>query len=87
MTAEQKDELKTLTAQRAPGIHELEIDEKGTLSIDTENIDKIRVKYYLIDSEILFSRSPFVKDQAEQFSYVKPYQVLEVETGALPLGN
>ena len=35
------------------------------------------VKYYLIDAEILFSRSPFVKDQAEKFSYVKPYHVLE----------
>ena len=31
------------------------------------------VKYYLIDAEILFSRSPFVKDEAKQFSFVKPF--------------
>lgn len=40
------------------------------------------MKYYLIDAEILFSRSPFVQDQAEQFSYVKPFHVLEEKTEA-----
>ena len=34
------------------------------------------VKYYLIDAEILFSRSPFVLDQVEEFSFVRPYHVL-----------
>ena len=47
------------------------------LSVESENIEKLTLKYYLIDEEILFSRSPFVKDQAEQFSYVKPFLQLE----------
>ena len=47
-------------------IHQIDIDENsGTLTISSENIDRLKVKYYLIDAEILFSRSPFVKDQAE----------------------
>ena len=49
----------------------------GTVSIESVNISKLVVKYYLIDAEILFSRSPFVKDQAFQFSYVKPFHKLE----------
>jgi len=50
------------------------------LKIDSVNIEKITVKYYLIDAEILFSRSPFVKDEAYQFSYVKPQLKLEKAT-------
>lgn len=34
----------------------------------------IAIKYYMIDAEILFSRAPFLKDNAEEFSYVKPCQ-------------
>jgi hypothetical protein len=37
------------------------------------NIKEITLNYYIIDAEILFSRQPFLKDNAEQFSYVKPY--------------
>lgn len=36
------------------------------------------MKYYIIDAEILFSRAPFLKGNAEEFSYVKPYYTLEV---------
>jgi hypothetical protein len=32
----------------------------GEIEIDSVNIDYFIVKYYLIDTEILFSRSPFV---------------------------
>jgi hypothetical protein len=31
------------------------------------------IKYYTIDAEILFSRAPFLQDNAEEFSYVKPF--------------
>jgi hypothetical protein len=41
--------------------------------VESDNIHELTLKFYLIDAEILFSRSPFVKDQAEKFSYVKPY--------------
>lgn len=55
-------------------IHEIAIDEaERSLKVEADNISQLVLKYYLIDAEILFSRSPFVKDQAEKFSYVKPY--------------
>ena len=62
-------------------IHDIDLDESsGQLSVASDNIKKLTVKYYLIDAEILFSRSPFVKDQAEQFSYVMPFHSLVQET-------
>ena len=55
-----------------------EINEEGTLRIETVNISTATVKYYIIDAEILFSRAPFLKGNAEEFSYVKPFHTLEV---------
>lgn len=83
---EQKRQASLANQKKAPVIHNIEVDEKtGSLSIQQDNIEDITVKYYLIDAEILFSRSPFVKDQAEQFSYVKPFHVFSQATE--PTGN
>ena len=41
--------------------------------METVNVKQITVKYYLIDAEILFSRSPFLSDETESFSYVMPF--------------
>ena len=62
-TPEEKDKatpsLKrsgTLKRKEDPKISSIEIDEdSGQLTIESENIDKFVVKYYLIDAEILFS--------------------------------
>ena len=53
----------TLSAEKSqPLVNDIKIDDNGTITADIENIGKITVKYYLIDAEILFSRSPFVRD-------------------------
>lgn len=79
----QKQEASKLKKKSVPLIHSILIDDNsGQLTITSENIAKFKVKYYLIDAEILFSRSPFVKDQAEQFSYVKPFDILELDSNA-----
>jgi hypothetical protein len=47
-----------LAASRSknPQIKEIDLDEKtGTLKIESENLNQVTVKYYLIDTEILFS--------------------------------
>jgi hypothetical protein len=63
-----------------PKIHEIKVDEKsGMLTIESENIDKLTFKYYLIDTEILFSKSPFLSKMSTQFSYVKPYHQIDKE--------
>ena len=37
-----------------------------------QNIDEITINLYEIDQEILFSRSPFLEEEKNTFSYVKP---------------
>ena len=59
--------------KREPNISNIEIDENGEISIESVNIKEVTLNYYIIDAEILFSRQPFLKDNAEQFSYVKPF--------------
>ena len=49
----------------------------GALSIDTVNLKSLTVKYYRINVESMFSRTPFLTNSAEGFSYVKPYCVHE----------
>lgn len=56
-----------------PELNHIDLDSKGNLTIDHTNIKELIVKYYKIDAEILFSRAPFLKDNAEEFSYVKPF--------------
>jgi len=41
------------------------------------NIESITIKYYIIDAEVMFSRAPFLQNNAEQFSYVTPYQKID----------
>ena len=48
------------------------------IQVDYENIDSVDVKYYMIDPEILFSRTPFLAQDTEDFAFVKPIQTFTV---------
>lgn len=54
---------------------EVEMEENGTAAVEARNIKEITLKYYIIDTEVLFSRAPFLKNQTEEFSFVKPCHV------------
>lgn len=75
--ADRKQENLKRSKKQEPNISLTEINEDGTLRIESVNIPSIAVKYYIIDAEILFSRAPFLKGNAEEFSYVKPFHTLE----------
>lgn len=47
-----------------PELNHIELDSQGNLTIDHTNIKVVKVKYYKIDAEILFSRAPFLKGNA-----------------------
>lgn len=70
---EQRQKNKKKAHQRQPNISSVGIDGEGTIKIETSNIKTVSVKYYLINAELLFSRSPFLKSNAESFSYVSPF--------------
>lgn len=69
---QRKQENMKNSKSKEPALSSTQMDESGKLTIETVNIRSVLVKYYMIDAEILFSRAPFLKDNAEEFSYVKP---------------
>lgn len=49
--------------------------EAKQLTINYQNLDSVRVSYYLMDVELLFSRNPFVQQFSGQFSLIKPNRI------------
>jgi hypothetical protein len=50
---------------------ELTVTAEG-VNLTYQNIDAVRINYYLMDVELLFSSSPFVQRAAGQFSTIRP---------------
>jgi len=46
--------------------------EAKTIAVDHQNLEQLRIDYYLMDLELLFSRKPFVQQFAGQFSHIRP---------------
>lgn len=44
---------------------------KQTISLFHQNVDEVTLNFYELDLEVLFSRQPFLKQNQDQFSYVK----------------
>lgn len=42
------------------------------VQLDYHNVSQVRVNYYRMDIELLFSRNPFVQRHSGQFSYIQP---------------
>jgi hypothetical protein len=72
-----KDNLKK-SKNLAP-VLDATLDRKEIV-LDYMNIPKVEVKYYVIDPELMFSKSPFLTQNADEFSYIK---ALKTETFAL----
>lgn len=68
---EQRKQNKKISQKREPNMS-VDIDAVGTLKLETANVKQVSVQYYIINAELLFSRQPFLKDNTEGFSYVKP---------------
>ncbi|MEM9491400.1 MAG: hypothetical protein AAGC55_19805, partial [Myxococcota bacterium] len=46
--------------------------DSGAVIVTYRNLPRCRVNYYIMDIELLFSRQPFMTEQAERFSIVRP---------------
>mmetsp|Transcript_39520 Transcript_39520/g.37990 ORF Transcript_39520/g.37990 Transcript_39520/m.37990 type:complete len:90 (-) Transcript_39520:524-793(-) len=75
---EQKKNVIKKQAKKEPQLQvEIkEVEQEKAIMVESFFIPEVVVKFYIIDVEILFSRTPFVKEQTEEFSYVKPFHVL-----------
>lgn len=47
----------------------------NNIELSYRNLKQIRINYYLMDVELLFSRNPFVEHDAEQFSQIRANHV------------
>jgi len=78
LTEEQRKLKLKQSMKKEPRLtFEISETEQGVIEVESANIKAISVKFYIIDAEILFSRTPFLKTNTEEFSYVKPCHVLE----------
>jgi hypothetical protein len=78
-----REQAQDQLAATAPSL-ELAL-ENTTLNVHYRNVAKARVSYYPMDLELMFSRSPFVRDDLSgRFSLVKPAKVEEID---LPAGK
>lgn len=56
--------------------------ESGQVVVNYQNVKQVRVNYYLMDIELLFSRNPFVQAGTERFSFIKPNATKQVKLPA-----
>ncbi len=74
---EDRNQQQTRQAQKQPSLEMKVEDRKVTLNY--QNLSEVKVNYYLMDIELLFSRKPFVQGTSQQFSYVQPNHSQRVE--------
>jgi hypothetical protein len=77
-----RDQTQGQLAATEPGF-EVGVDKAG-LHLTWQNLETVRVNYYLMDVELLFSSNPFVQRSGGQFASIRPNATAEV---GLPKGR
>ncbi len=73
---EDRAQAQTRLAATEPGF-DLELEGRK-VTIRYQNLSEVSVRYYLMDIELLFSRSPFVGEYSSRFAYIQPNAVEKV---------
>jgi hypothetical protein len=77
--ADDQNQTQTQLAATEPGF-DFKV-ESGEVVVDYQNLNSIKVNYYEIDIELLFSRNPFVQNFSGGFSFIKPNHSNVIELG------
>jgi len=56
--------------------------EARTVALNYQNLTAVNVNYYLMDLELLFSRNPFVQQESQRFSQIRPNLTERIELPA-----
>jgi hypothetical protein len=80
--ADDRNQQQGHLAATEPGF-EFTLDNKA-VQLSWQNLSAVRVNYYLMDVELLFSRNPFVQQFGDQFATIRPNATREVP---LPAGQ
>ena len=63
--AEKKQAQMKASKLKEPNLDRVEVDnDTGKITVEAVNISELQIKYYQIDAEVLFSRAPFLKNNA-----------------------
>ncbi len=74
---EDRTQLQTKLAASQPSF-DFRVESKEIV-IDYQNLRRVRVNYYLMDVELLFSQNPFVQKYSSQFSHIRPNATAPVD--------
>ena len=74
---EDRTQIQTGLADTAPSF-DFKVENKE-ITLNYQNLKQVRVNYYRMDIELLFSRNPFVQTRKGQFSYIRPNATAEVK--------
>jgi hypothetical protein len=80
--SDDRGQRQTQLAAHEPGF-EFTLD-GGKIRLGWQNVEVVRVNYYPMDVELLFSRNPFGQQTGEQFAAIRPHVSQEVK---LPAGQ
>lgn len=53
--------------------------ESRQVKLKFQNLKSVRVNYYEMDVELLFSRNPFVQQFSNEFSFIRPNETVEIK--------
>ncbi len=70
VNAEDRNQVQDELAAKQPSF-DFKIEAKD-IQLEYRNLEAVRINYYLMDIELLFSRNPFVQRYSGQFSYIQP---------------
>ncbi|MCI5145292.1 MAG: hypothetical protein D3923_07110, partial [Candidatus Electrothrix sp. AR3] len=74
---ENRNQTQTMLADATP---HLQVNlEGGALQVEHSNLPGLRVNYFPMDLELLFSRQPFVQDLGTRFTVIKPFRSDELK--------
>jgi hypothetical protein len=72
-----RDQRQGQLAAREPDV-EFTIDSR-MIHLTWQNVETVRLNFYLMDVELLFSRNPFVQQSSGQFAAIKPNFTQEIK--------
>jgi hypothetical protein len=75
--ADDRNQQQGRLAATEPGF-EFTLDNKA-VQLSWQNLSAVRVNYYLMNVELLFSRNPFVQQFGDQFATIRPNATREVQ--------
>lgn len=74
---EDRNQQQTLLAATEPNL-DVTVEARQ-IKLDHQNLNAVRINFYEMDVELLFSRNPFVQQFSGQFSSIKPNLTTDVE--------